>query len=575
MSTGQSCVEESVCWYVQSAPSRTQEAHDGLPLSHLVRRKRHVRHARVARLRGYVVAARECWRFGATGPFGSPPCRSVGLGGSRPCSDDSYSTLLAMWASIGWGRCHAPSVGRDWWVATESKVWQEEHRTDVWEARSVGHDSHPPPAKLRGVRALALFRVWRNLPSLVLIHAKLCVQHCNHTSTWRASCRCCGLQLHALRSLGSSSDQVISLYRHAPVVRPYIYTWLVRILVSLPSLIPSHQSLRTFPPHPPLGQGSGTMGDDKATAAEEVHDASPPSLEEWDLHQVLPQHDGPWYKKRHLLVLNLCMVIPYLSSTTNGYDGSLLNGLQSMKQWQSFYNTPTGARLGSLSNGVIFGQILAFPVAPWLCERTGRRFPIFLGSLLLVIGAILQCASQNYAMFLVSRMIIGFGGLIAVEPSPMLVSELAYPTHRAVLVGYYNNLWYLGATLAAWVTYGTYFMGPNASWAWRLPSLLQGFLPLFQVLFIYFLPESPRWLVQRDRYEDARKVLVKYHAGGDENSPLVDFEMKEIIAHIETSKATSTTEYRQFLRGRGNLHRLFIIILVPCMYAYPCSRHPV
>jgi len=162
-------------------------------------------------------------------------------------------------------------------------------------------------------------------------------------------------------------------------------------------------------------------------------------------------------------------------------------------------------------------------------------------------------------------MIIGFGGLIAVEPSPMLVSELAYPTHRAVLVGYYNNLWYLGATLAAWVTYGTYFMGPNASWAWRLPSLLQGFLPLFQVLFIYFLPESPRWLVQRDRYEDARKVLVKYHAGGDENSPLVDFEMKEIIAHIETSKATSTTEYRQFLRGRGNLHRLFIIILVPCM----------
>lgn len=376
---------------------------------------------------------------------------------------------------------------------------KEEHRTDVLDARSVGHDSHPPPAKLRGARALALFRVWRNLPCVVLIRAKLCVQHCNHTSTWRASWRCCGLHLHALRSLGSSSDQVISLYRHAPVVPPYIYTWLVRILLSLPSLIPSHQSPRTSPPHPPLGQGSGTMGDDKATAAEEVHDASPPSLGEWDLHQVLPQHDGPWYKKRHLLVLNLCMVIPYLSSTTNGYDGSLLNGLQSMKQWQSFYNTPTGARLGSLSNGVIFGQILAFPVAPWLCERTGRRFPIFLGSLLLVIGAILQCASQNYAMFLVSRMIIGFGGLIAVEPSPMLVSELAYPTHRAVLVGYYNNLWYLGATLAAWVTYGTYFMGPNASWAWRLPSLLQGFLPLFQVLFIYFLPESPRWLVQRDR----------------------------------------------------------------------------
>ncbi len=195
----------------------------------------------------------------------------------------------------------------------------------------------------------------------------------------------------------------------------------------------------------------------------------------------------------------------------------------------------------------------------------GRRFPIFIGSLLLVIGAILQCASQNYAMFLVSRMIIGFGGLIAVEPSPMLISELAYPTHRPVLVGYYNNLWYLGALLAAWITYGTYFMGEDNSWAWRIPSLLQGFFPLLQVFFIYLLPESPRYLVQKDRHEEARKILVKYHAGGDASSPLVDFEMKEIILHIETAKVQSKSTYGEFLNGKGNRHRLFIIILVPCM----------
>ncbi|KAJ5664697.1 hypothetical protein N7462_011510 [Penicillium macrosclerotiorum] len=285
----------------------------------------------------------------------------------------------------------------------------------------------------------------------------------------------------------------------------------------------------------------------------------------WSLQNVLPKTDKAWYRHRHLLLLNLGMIVPYLSSTTNGYDGSMLNGLQSMSQWQHFFDSPTGTRLGSLSNGVIFGQILAFPIAPWLCDHTGRRFPIFIGSLLLVIGAILQCAAQNYAMFLVSRMIIGFGGLIAVEASPMLVSELAFPTHRSVLVGYYNNLWYLGAMLAAWVTYGTYFMGPNASWAWRIPSLLQGFFPLVQVICVYLLPESPRYLVQQDRYDDARQVLVKYHAGGDEDSPLVEFEMKEIILQIQTAKGASKMGYREFLATRGNLHRLFIIILVPCM----------
>lgn len=97
------------------------------------------------------------------------------------------------------------------------------------------------------------------------------------------------------------------------------------------------------------------------------------------------------------------------------------------------------------------------------------------------------------------------------------------------------------------------------------PSLLQGFFPLVQVILVYMLPESPRYLVQKDRSDEARKVLVKYHAGGDEDSPLVDFEMKEIILSIQATKTASKTGYREFLRTRGNLQRLFIIVAVPCM----------
>ena len=253
-------------------------------------------------------------------------------------------------------------------------------------------------------------------------------------------------------------------------------------------------------------------------------------------------------------------------------------GLQSMDQWQSYFGSPKGTRLGSLANGTIFGQILAFPVVPWLCDHTGRRFPIFLGSALLVLGAILQAAAQNYGMFLASRMIIGFGGLIAVEPSPLLISELAYPTHRAVITAYYNNLWYLGAIFAAWITYGTqallfllllhyllifysYWMGSNNSWAWRIPSLLQGFMPLIQVLFVYLLPESPRYLILKGKHDEARRVLVKYHANGDEASPLVDFEMKEITLQIDESRKISGTGYLEFWRTKGNRHRLFLIIV--------------
>jgi len=114
-------------------------------------------------------------------------------------------------------------------------------------------------------------------------------------------------------------------------------------------------------------------------------------------------------------------------------------------------------------------------------------------------------------------------------------------------------------------SYGTYFMGQNTTWAWRIPSLLQGFLPLVQVIFVFLLPESPRWLIFKGRHEAARRVLVKYHAGGDETSALVDFEMREITEQIELDKANAGTSYLEFLKTPGNRHRLFLTLVVPTM----------
>jgi hypothetical protein len=60
------------------------------------------------------------------------------------------------------------------------------------------------------------------------------------------------------------------------------------------------------------------------SAAQATDDKATPS--DWNLRDVLPKDSPPWYKQRHLILLNLAMIIPALSSTTNGYDGSMLNG---------------------------------------------------------------------------------------------------------------------------------------------------------------------------------------------------------------------------------------------------------
>jgi hypothetical protein len=56
----------------------------------------------------------------------------------------------------------------------------------------------------------------------------------------------------------------------------------------------------------------------------------------------------------------------------------------------------------------------------------------------------------------------------------------------------------------------------NSTWSWRLPSLFQGLAPLAQVLLIWFVPESPRWLLSKGRNEEAMQILAYYHADGNE-----------------------------------------------------------
>jgi MFS family permease len=53
-------------------------------------------------------------------------------------------------------------------------------------------------------------------------------------------------------------------------------------------------------------------------------------------------------------------------------------------------------------------------------------------------------------MFMVGRIIIGFGSGICSVASPALISEMTYPTHRHIMTSCYNTLWYLGAIVAAW-----------------------------------------------------------------------------------------------------------------------------
>ncbi|ANB14583.1 hexose transporter HXT13 [Sugiyamaella lignohabitans] len=294
----------------------------------------------------------------------------------------------------------------------------------------------------------------------------------------------------------------------------------------------------------------------------EVHMVEDIRPEGETMEDVLPDYGKfAFLRVPHLLRLNLLLLLCMISSTNNGYDGSMLNGLQSMDSWQDTFNHPKGQHLGGLANGMMFGGIATWPILPYITDRWGRKLPIAGGCVLIIVGAIIQAVSNDYAVFLVGRLILGFGSSFCTGCSPLLLAESSYPAHRHVVTAIYNTLWYLGSIIAAWLTLGTSYV--TTTWSWRIPCICQGFLPLIQLLMIYWVPESPRYLIDKHRYAEARALLVKHHAGGDVNSKLVDYEMAEISSALELEKIQNETSYLDFLKTKANKHRLFLIIMIP------------
>jgi hypothetical protein len=89
--------------------------------------------------------------------------------------------------------------------------------------------------------------------------------------------------------------------------------------------------------------------------------------------------------------------------------------------------------------------------------------------------------------------------------------------------------------------------------------LLQAICTIVIVIGVWWMPESPRWLIYRDRHPEALDILVKFHAEGDENDEFVQLEYAEIKAAIALDKQIGHTGWVDFFKSRGNRKRIYLI----------------
>ncbi|KAL4779245.1 general substrate transporter [Aspergillus varians] len=275
---------------------------------------------------------------------------------------------------------------------------------------------------------------------------------------------------------------------------------------------------------------------------------------------VLRDHPPkPWYRDVGALRLYI-FLFPgvLLVSATTGYEGSMLNGLQAVTTFKDFFH-PTVAITGLINSSYWMGAIVAFPIAPVIANRWGRKSVIVSATVVMLIAAALQGAARNVGMFVVARILFGLSASSAGNCGPVLVAELAHPRDRKFLTALYNGLYYVGAIMAAWVTYGTFPL--DSTYGWRIPSYLQGAVALINLVCILFCPESPRYLIAQGRQDEAHAVLANAHSNGAMLDPVVLAEMEEIslVLHREAAGASS---WRGFFTSPVHRKRLFLLIFI-------------
>jgi SP family arabinose:H+ symporter-like MFS transporter len=214
-----------------------------------------------------------------------------------------------------------------------------------------------------------------------------------------------------------------------------------------------------------------------------------------------------------------------------GYDTAVINGAN---QYLKAHFNLNSVQEGVAGASAILGCIPGAMVAGFLSDRFGRRKVLFICAILYAASGLLSAVPRTFTEFLIARFISGLGIGASSMICPVYIAELAPAAKRGRL----GSLFQLGIVLGIFLTLfinamiqgaGDEAWNASSGWRWMLGAEVAPAVALFFLLF--FVPESPRWLLQAGREREARQILEQ--VGGSDHAETEIMAVRQVLAQEE------------------------------------------
>jgi len=239
-----------------------------------------------------------------------------------------------------------------------------------------------------------------------------------------------------------------------------------------------------------------------------------------------------------------------------GYDWVVIGGAKPFYEPYFGITDETPFRRGLAQSSALIGCLLGAILSGVFSDKSGRKRLLILAGLLFTVSAVGTAFARNFLSFNVFRVIGGVGIGLASNLSPMYIAEISPAGMRGKLVSI-NQLTIVIGILAAQIINlliarpvpkgaGTEFIldSWNGQYGWRWMFGVETVPAFLFFLLMFFVPESPRWLVKYGRDKRAAKILSRL--GGKEYA---DFEIRD-IKNTLASEEIASVNFRDLLEPK-------------------------